>query len=273
MPLSQWFSFRCDTLIDRIKTIIYMCFHVRHLPVCRPWGGEASCVAVAVVAQVGLAARRGALLASCLRGAWVEGLARSSSSSVPDAGGEALLVSAIRGRVEVAAGADGAGAAGSAGLSRPCCVTRFARTHGVARFARSPWPARAPRFAETACVWLVGSTRAPRVAGAACWSSGAACASRVAKSAGACAGRAAAGSAGIHSARVIRPRGRTEAAAVGGVGGAHTCSGSAVTAGVDGRGAGKLAVGSGVPTRAPGGLAALAGGGAPKPLNCVESRG
>ena len=22
-PLSQWFSFRCDTLIDRIKTIIY----------------------------------------------------------------------------------------------------------------------------------------------------------------------------------------------------------------------------------------------------------
>ena len=22
-PLSQWFSFRCDTLIDRMKTIIY----------------------------------------------------------------------------------------------------------------------------------------------------------------------------------------------------------------------------------------------------------
>ena len=27
MPLSQWFSFRCDTLIDRIKTIIYEGIH------------------------------------------------------------------------------------------------------------------------------------------------------------------------------------------------------------------------------------------------------
>ena len=61
-------------------------------------------------------------------------------------------------------------------------------------------------------------------------------------------------------------------AAVGGIGGAHTCSGSAVTARVDGCGAGKFAAGNGVPARAPGGLAALARGGAPEPLNCVESR-